>query len=529
MKNYRLLSVAILSLFVSACLPQHVKEALELKVEELREESATPGVAVTTFTSRGVQWSYGSGHLDLQHSKQVNSTSTLFPVSSISKMFAGISILQLIEKGVLSLETSLAELDQATFHQTVSTKCPLQMTHLNNITIRNLLTHTSGVLHDLPNVSLWWDSAALEDESYPTDEDFVNNFCDERYLYPPDFVPGIAKYSNLGFNLLAQIVEAYGESSSYEEYVYNNIFSMLDMEDSFFSLNENQAQNLVVSHGKPGSLFGGSSEDRTQLVKVLKSGSYAGSIGLNISSNDLAKFGVEILNWTTGNKQNLLNISWHEALSPAAPLAGSSLSIARGFLIYNAKSTDHSDFVEGIKCYGHTGTNYGTKALLYVCPEIDWGIAVMGNARDSKRNEYLFELGQILFSNRIIKKNKSLPRETLEWLELVNDFQNNFEEPIYELPESIEVDTGPYPTNDYVGVYHSDTDGPIEITPNENGRLVFLGAELVPDRYIPDRFHNYGFDWFGHTGEFVEFFRDDNGKVVKVVGYQILNAEKNPE
>lgn len=504
----------------------HLEKTLKNKVDQLRLANGVPGVAVTTFTSRGAQWSYGSGHQNLEKTRQMDAESTLVPVASVSKLFTAVAIHQLVENNHFSLDTRLSDLNQTEFFNVVQSQCPEKIRKLRKIKVKNLLNHTSGILHDLPNSNMWWDSQAIEDGSYPSKKDFSAQFCNEPFLYEPGQVPGISKYSNHGFNLLGQIVEAYGGEPSFEKYIQKYILAPLNIQNAKYLIDSTSIDNLTNTYGKPGSLLGGGATSRTPLAKVLDPGSYVGSVGLNISANALAKFGQETLRWTSYYHRPKLLQNWEAILYPTSPNFGSSSSFGLGSILYNVKSENHRGFVSGILCYGHTGTLYGSRALVFACPELDWGMAMVGNSRDSKRIEYFLEIAQILLNRGVIRKRPIFDSSTRNWMRRVNDFQENFEQEEYRLPAGVDVDYRAYDTSEYLGRYHSDTDGAVEVKINDEGRLVFLGATLLPDADIPDLFYNADFDYFGHTGESVKFVRDSNGVVSKIVGYSILHAEK---
>jgi CubicO group peptidase (beta-lactamase class C family) len=115
-----------------------------------------------------------------------------FRIASVSKVFVATVILQLIDEGVLGLD------------QTVEQWMPGIVGNGDQVTIRQLLTHTSGV----PNY--------LEGRFI---NDFLNNrgrFWQQQELVaygtsrPPDFAPGQPerwRYSNTNYVLLGMIVE----------------------------------------------------------------------------------------------------------------------------------------------------------------------------------------------------------------------------------------------------------------------------------------------------------------------------------
>lgn len=119
----------------------------------------------------------------------LNDTSTVFRLGSLEKQFTAMLVLQLIEKGKLSLSRKISDCLPEYRKETG-----------NKVTIEQLLTHTSGIPNytALPNV--WNDSLQL---SYQP-EYILQNFCSGNL----EFEPGTKyKYSNTDYFILAQILE----------------------------------------------------------------------------------------------------------------------------------------------------------------------------------------------------------------------------------------------------------------------------------------------------------------------------------
>jgi CubicO group peptidase (beta-lactamase class C family) len=147
-----------------------------------------PGGAVLVAKNKEVIFSAAYGLADL-HAKTPITTQTLFNLGSISKTFVGNAILILQHQGKLSLNDSLAKYFPHFKNKTIAQK----------VTIRHLLTHTSG----LP-----------DNRQVAADSVFYLTARDAENWYPVTqadsllFEPGSRfEYSNPAFNGLALIVE----------------------------------------------------------------------------------------------------------------------------------------------------------------------------------------------------------------------------------------------------------------------------------------------------------------------------------
>ena len=116
---------------------------------------------------------------------------TLFRIASISKTFTAVAVMQLRDEGRLRLDDPYV-LHVPEFAAAVNPFGPIE-----DVTIRRLLTHTSGLQGEPPNRD------PREYAMYLPD-DLVAAFDRIRVVIPPD---SATKYCNLGFELLGILVE----------------------------------------------------------------------------------------------------------------------------------------------------------------------------------------------------------------------------------------------------------------------------------------------------------------------------------
>ncbi len=161
-----------------------------------------------------------------------NGPETKFRLGSITKQFTAMAVLQLETQGKLAVSDPV---------ETVFPGFP----NGDRITIRHLLTHTSG----LPNMTEFPDYAktmALPSTALET----VGRFKD----LPLDFEPGERfSYSNSGYVLLGAIIEKVA-GRSYEEFVRENIFRPLGMDDTGYdhpdAILKNRASGYEFADGR---------------------------------------------------------------------------------------------------------------------------------------------------------------------------------------------------------------------------------------------------------------------------------------
>ena len=157
------------------------------------------------------------GYADFRKKEPLNDASA-FQLASVSKQFTAAAIMLLYERNQLQLT------------DTVNKYFP--DFPFENITIKNLLNHTSG----LPRY-FWVAEHEWKQEKAPTNSEMMallESSKVEKY-----FKPGRNfDYSNTGYFVLASIVEKIS-GTSFSAFVQKNIFEPLEMKDSFVYSFEN--------------------------------------------------------------------------------------------------------------------------------------------------------------------------------------------------------------------------------------------------------------------------------------------------
>ena len=167
--------------------------------------------AVLVAKNKKIVYQNQVGYADFRKKTLLNSES-VFQLASVSKQFTAAAIMQLKEKSKLKLTDSV----NAYFPD-----FPYK-----NITIRNLLNHTSG----LPKY-FWVAEHEWKENKPPTNKDLMEVLPiskAQRF-----FKPGRNfDYSNTGYFVLASIIEKV-TGISFNQYLQKNIFEPLNMRNSY--------------------------------------------------------------------------------------------------------------------------------------------------------------------------------------------------------------------------------------------------------------------------------------------------------
>jgi CubicO group peptidase (beta-lactamase class C family) len=230
MKTILFCAIYLFTFFNSSFAQQLVNNDRQLfeKLDNLfSSQFNSSGIGCVTLISRHGQIIYkkASGMANIEMNVPM-STENILRVGSITKQFTAVSILQLVEKGLISLKDDITKF------------LPAYPTHGYTITIENLLSHTSGI-KDYTEIK----GLDIKKSPYSALE-LIDLFKDQ----PMDFPPGTKyQYSNSGYIILGYIIEKIS-GVSYEQYLSSNIFKPSGMDFSFFDNSSSIIKNRVPGY-----------------------------------------------------------------------------------------------------------------------------------------------------------------------------------------------------------------------------------------------------------------------------------------
>lgn len=215
---------------------------------------------------------YGYENFRNKDSLELNSA---FQLASVSKMFTATAIMVLAEDNKLNYDDTI-------------TKFIPEFPYYG-VTIRQLLTHRSGLSRYMSLADKYWDM-----KTPINNEQVVALFV--KYKPNPYFRPDNGfHYCNTNYALLASVVERISKKP-FDIFVKENIFDPLEMNDSFiYNLRDKDEINSKISLGVPGYRY-----SRRRLVEV---GDYylngvMGDKGVYASVEDMFKFNLALDNET---------------------------------------------------------------------------------------------------------------------------------------------------------------------------------------------------------------------------------------
>lgn len=267
-----------------------------------------------------------------------NRPDTRFNVGSITKTFTAVAVLQLAERGALSLDDPLER-----FVPGVP-----DAESARRITVRQLLTHTAGLGDHV---------AAMARDPFRTRYRTVERMAELVRGVPPLFEPGARwRYSNSGFLLLGMVVQkASGED--YYDYVRRHVFAPAGMGDTDFCELDRVNPRLAVGYVREYS--GGRGYWRNnQFDQFVRGGPEGGACA---TAEDLLRFAEAL-------RSNTLLDTEFTRLATAAYSAPGSPGYGYGF-----------EVEEGGRIVGHGGSFVGAQAKVDLYRDGGYTAVVLSN------------------------------------------------------------------------------------------------------------------------------------------------------
>jgi CubicO group peptidase (beta-lactamase class C family) len=286
---------------------------------------------------------YGSANLEWE---VPNSPNTKFRLGSITKQFTASSILLLEERGKLNI------------NDPVKKYVPDAPPTWEKITIFHVLTHTSGI----PSFTSFADYPKLE--PFPTTaEQLVGRFRDK----PLEFQPGEKwNYSNSGYVLLTYLIERIS-GTNYEQFVRENIFAPLGMQDSGYDSN-----SAMIPHRAAGYTH---NNDKFENAGFIHMSVPQGAGALYSTTEDLLK--------------------WEQGLFGGKVLQAASLEKMTTPFKNNYAFGLQVDTVGGHKIIDHGGGIEGFNTELAYYPDDKLTVVVLGNVNGNAPQEIARKLAAI--------------------------------------------------------------------------------------------------------------------------------------
>lgn len=354
-------------LLATACESQ--QEKFEKDLGAYLESVESVGLSCVVVKDNQIVYNHNFGVKDLDTMEPVDDQ-TMFRIASISKSFTATSIMQLIDKGVLSLKADVSDLvgfpvRNPKFPETV-------------ITLEMLLSHTSSINDSEGYFTL----DAINPAANPNAANCYNSY-----------EPGCGyEYCNLNFNMAGTILERYS-GERFDQYVVKNVLRPLGLYGGYCvdSLDASRFAHLYEMENGVLTRQDEAYEPRSERIANYVMGKdtpvFSPTGGMKISALDLARYMIMHMNYG------------------ATPLVkdaeGADLRIIPEALSKEMQTPRSSDenyglalwvtdkYTPGINLVGHTGGAYGLCSAMFFNPEEKYGFVVTSSG--TKSDDILYE------------------------------------------------------------------------------------------------------------------------------------------
>ena len=255
---------------------------------------------------------------------------TIFDAASLTKVVAGTpAVMLLVERGQVQLDAP------------VQTYLPeFTGAGRERVTVRELLTHTSGLPPDIETRTAWQGQAAA-----------IRKACAEALQSSP----GTAfKYSDINFFLLGEIVQRVTRTPL-EQFVQREIYEPLKMVDTGYLPPPGKLDRVAPTEVVAGRPWRGVVHDPT----ARKMGGVAGHAGLFTTASDLARYARMLLNGGELDGFRLFSPATVRLMTRVQTPPEISVRRGLGWDIASGYSGPRGDLFP-LGSYGHTGWTGGS-------------------------------------------------------------------------------------------------------------------------------------------------------------------------
>jgi CubicO group peptidase (beta-lactamase class C family)/D-alanyl-D-alanine dipeptidase len=298
-----------------------------------------PALSIALVDDQKVLWARGYGFADAE-TKKPATADTIYRVGSLSTLFTDIAVLQLVERGLLDLDAPVTKYLPDFKPGDRFGKA---------ITLRHLMSHRSGLVHETPVGSYF-------DPSAPGLARAVASLNQTTLVCVPE---SSVKYSNADHAVVGRVLEA-ARRQAFSQYMSHALFDPLGMHSSGFASDPATARGLMWTyHGRefPAPVF---------------DLGIAPACGMHSSANDLARFLSALFASGGGSAKPILQpTTLQQMWTPQFAKARRGFGL--GFMVGE---------LAGHRLVGHDGAVYGFASDLAALPDDKLGVIVL-TSRDN--------------------------------------------------------------------------------------------------------------------------------------------------
>ena len=348
-------------------------ERVTAAVESTMRRHHIPGMSLAITSPKRVLFTSGFGHADLAIGS-LATESTQYLWFSLTKIATATAAMRLVDVGKLNVDQPVS--DFVSGYRTGSGASP---------TVRQLLSHTAGVANPIP---VRWVRPA--DQPAPQPGEFLDALL-ARYGTPKYPVGGAARYSNLGYLILAEVI-AQASGQPFTEFVTDAVLRPLGMSQTGFAYRPGRDKavgyiripriaNPVLRRLLPNGIVGRRVGRYTSLNPFLVNGAgYGGLVGNVTDASRLAA--MHLADGTTLDDHRVLSPDTARMMrNVTAP--GKPFDVGLGW--FRKPAARNTTAVE------HLGAGGGFYNAMRLYPDLGLGIVAMTNTTTAWDHATLFD------------------------------------------------------------------------------------------------------------------------------------------
>lgn len=354
--NYKSLLLFVLVGFTANA--QITESEVDVLVEKTMKSFDVPGIAVGIVKDGKVVLAKGYGVTNIKTGQKVNAN-TLFGIASNSKSFTSAALAILVDEGKIKWDDKVIRyLPEFKMYNDYVT---------NEFTIRDLLTHRSGLGLGAGDLMIWPDGHDF------TPRDIVKNI---QYLKPVSAFRTKYDYDNLLYVIAGEVIEK-ASGKSWCDFVETRIMNPLGMTNSACSWTRlKDTANTIVPHVPTNG--------KLEVIPRYKNHIFDAAAGIYSSVNDLSKWLiVQLNNGKYDSDHQLFSKKQHDEMWKPQTIMPLPVNNPYKTLFRTYALGWRVEDVNGYLQVSHSGALDGIFTQTLMIPQLNLGIIVLTNQQAS--------------------------------------------------------------------------------------------------------------------------------------------------
>ena len=360
--NHLFLIVAAMATLCATSCTSSVEKRTNEAIQQVMDEFQAVGVSAVVVKDGQIVYNQSFGYKDLETQTPL-CNDDMMRIASISKSFTATGLMQLVEKGIISLDDDVSDLIGFQIRNPHHPEVP--------ITLRMILSHTASI---------------RDKEDYSTLDHLnpaVYGDCVESYY---EYKPGEGyNYSNLGLNLAGTILEK-ASGVRFDQYVKDNVILPLGLVGghNVDNLDANKLvslYNCIDGQYVKSNAYGSVAHRLENYVMGYSAPMFSPTGGVKISARDLATYMMMHMNYGELNGVRIISEESAKTMQTPVWMKQNPAEDQYGLCLYEfVHYIDDEQYNQpGQYPIGHEGDAYGLRSVMIWSPADGWGIVAMTN------------------------------------------------------------------------------------------------------------------------------------------------------